>query len=85
MPYSFTLVDLQQGIKYVELTMYMSSREFRDKYFSAESKPTEMTIRNWIRNKQIEGRKLGGKYYVLINEKENITHVEDEIFPDFSA
>ena len=65
--------------------MYMSSREFRNKYFSEESRPTEMTIRNWIRNNKIEGRKIGGMYYVLINEEKTTTQAGDEIYPDFSA
>lgn len=65
--------------------MYMSSREYRIKYFSDESRPTEITIRNWIKRKEIEGRKLGGKYYVLIDKNETKEHVEDEIFPDYSA
>lgn len=65
--------------------MYMSSREYRIKYFSEESRPTEITIRNWIRNNEIEGRKIGGKYYVLLNEDKQTTPVEDEIYPDYSA
>lgn len=69
----------------MENSMYMSSREYRNKYFSEESKPTEITIRNWIKNNEIEGRKLGGKYYVLINEKKDETIIDDEIFPDYSA
>ena len=65
--------------------MYISSREFRDKYFSEDSKPTEITIRNWIRNNEIEGRKLGGKYFVLIDENKPTKNIDDEIFPDYSA
>lgn len=65
--------------------MYMLSREYRVKYFSIESRPTEMTIRNWIKSNKIEGRKIGGLYYVLISENETKPVIENDITPNYSA
>ena len=64
----------------------MTTREFRDKCFAPNSKPTDTSIRNWIKRGALKGKKLGGTYYVIINVNDNdiIKTTEDEIKPNFS-
>jgi len=34
------------------------------KYFAEESRPAELTVRRWIRDGKVPGRKVGGTWYV---------------------
>ena len=35
-----------------------------DKYFAEESRPAEVTALRWLRNGKVDGRKIGGKWFV---------------------
>lgn len=34
------------------------------KYFAPESPPSEITVRRWLREGKVPGRKVGGAWYV---------------------
>ena len=42
----------------------LSIATFRDRYFEKDSQPCENTVRNWIANDVIPGRKIGHRYFV---------------------
>lgn len=35
-----------------------------EKYFAEGSRPAEITVLRWLKNGKIEGRKVGGTWYV---------------------
>jgi len=37
--------------------------EFRKRRFAGKSKPCERTIKRWIKERTIPGKKIGGRYY----------------------
>jgi len=43
--------------------------EFRKKRFTGKSKPCERTIKRWIKEGTIPGKKIGGRYYVDVTEE----------------
>lgn len=42
----------------------MTVREWRERYFTADSAPAELTVRRWLHNGDVPGRKIGGNWYV---------------------
>ena len=42
----------------------MSLSQFKAHYFDKRNQPTEATLRKWIENGDLKGRKLGGKWYI---------------------
>lgn len=42
----------------------MTVREWRERYFSEASAPAELTVRRWLQNGDVPGRKIGGNWYV---------------------
>lgn len=43
--------------------------EYRQREFAEGSAPTERTVRNWCQDQEIPAKKLGGKWYILVEEK----------------
>ncbi len=39
-------------------------REFAKKYFDPKSRPSDITLRRWLRDGQLPGRKIGSVWYV---------------------
>ncbi len=62
--------------------MLMLITEFRDKFFTPNSKPTTTTIKNWINNGHIPGKKYGRTYYVVTSDPEVVNKISE---PDFSS
>lgn len=48
----------------------MSLKSFKSHYFADGEAPTDRTIKNWIDKEVIDGRKIGGKYFVNIQKFE---------------
>lgn len=70
--------------EYLEVYMLVAVEEFRDK-FIGEKKPDIVTIRNWIRRGDLPGKKIGGLFYVLIEDGDHSNTVVEELQqPDFS-
>lgn len=42
----------------------MTVREWRERYFTAASAPSELTVRRWLQSGEVPGRKIGGNWYV---------------------
>lgn len=42
----------------------MTVREWRERYFSESSAPSELTVRRWLQSGEVPGRKIGGNWYV---------------------
>lgn len=57
----------QSGIPLVNKLMLVS--EYRRKRFAGQKKPSEKTIKRWIIEGTIPGKKLGGRYYVDVTEE----------------
>lgn len=65
--------------------MYMTPREFLETCFSPDSMPTEITVRNWIKRGELNGRKLGGVYYVIVDDINKPSEtIEEDIEPNFA-
>lgn len=62
--------------------MLMSVKEYREKEFTPESRPTMTTITRWIRTGKLEGKRIGGLYFVLIDNAAPANEVTTE--PDFT-
>lgn len=61
----------------------MTAKEYRETYFTKNSRPTLQTIKTWIRKGEIEGKKIGRQYYVVIDPvPQEIT--QPKTTPDFS-
>lgn len=45
----------------------MSIKTFQDKYFEKSDAPTTATVKKWIEDGTITGRKIGGKYFINVN------------------
>lgn len=48
----------------------MKATKFREEYFSLDSRPDIKTVKKWIDENEIPGRKLGTTYYVDIDKLE---------------
>lgn len=44
--------------------LLIDARKWAQKYFAAESKPSDLTVRRWLREGKLIGRKVGGTWYV---------------------
>ena len=68
--------------------MMMKASEFRETFFTPRSMPTDASIRNWIKQGDLRGKKLGGTFYVIVTDDDNgVTQqvkLEEEIKPNFS-
>jgi len=58
----------------------MTVKAWREKYFAEGSTPAELTVRRWLQNGDIPGRKIGGNWYIdenawLANGDELVKHV----------
>lgn len=42
----------------------ISIPQWRDKHFAEGSAPDDVTVRRWLRNAQLPGRKVGGTWYI---------------------
>lgn len=42
----------------------MLATEWTEKYFSEASRPAEITVMRWLRDGNLPGRKVGGRWYV---------------------
>lgn len=42
----------------------MTLKAFKARYFTPSSAPSDVTIKRWIEEGEIAGRKLGGKYFI---------------------
>ena len=42
----------------------MTPEAWLHKYFSEESRPPHVTLRRWLREGKIPGRKIGGAWYI---------------------
>jgi len=62
--------------------MLISAKRYRETAFEAGSRPTLPTINRWIREGDIAGKRIGGKYFVFTEEQPII---EPKTEPDFSA
>lgn len=43
-------------------------KEYLKREFDEGSAPTERTIRNWCEDQTINAKKIGGKWYILMEE-----------------
>jgi len=50
--------------------MYILIKEYLDNTFTPKSRPAVNTIKSWIEKGKIPGRKIGGLYYVEIDNTE---------------
>lgn len=39
-------------------------RQFAEKYFAPESRPSDITMQRWLRTGALPGRKIGNTWYV---------------------
>ena len=42
----------------------MTPQQWAEKYFDDASRPSEVTLRRWLNDGKIPGRKVGGTWYV---------------------
>lgn len=42
----------------------MTIPDWSEKYFSERSRPSEQTVRRWLKSGALAGRKVGGAWYV---------------------
>ncbi|MGO1069278.1 excisionase [Lysobacter sp. CA199] len=42
----------------------MTPQQWADKYFDAGSRPSEVTLRRWLNEGKVPGRKVGGSWFV---------------------
>lgn len=42
----------------------MTVQRFREQYFEAESRPSLNTLRKWIDEGEIRGKRIGNRYYI---------------------
>lgn len=42
----------------------MRVEEWAEKYFTPESRPSEITLQRWLRKGTLPGRKVGGSWFV---------------------
>ncbi len=42
----------------------MTTQKWAEKYFDKASKPSEVTVRRWLNEGKLPGRKVGGTWYV---------------------
>ena len=42
----------------------MTAQAWVEKYFDADSRPSEVTVMRWLRGDKIPARKVGGTWYV---------------------
>ena len=61
--------------KKINLNRYMLVSEYRKKRFTPKSRPSEKTIKRWIVKGDLPGRKVGGLFYVDIDEE--VRHQEE--------
>ena len=61
--------------------MLMSAKEFREIYFTPNSRPSIETIKNWINNGSLSGKKYGRLYFVVTDDSKETERITK---PDFS-
>ncbi len=44
--------------------MLMTPQLWLEKYFDADSRPSEITLQRWLRAGKIPGKKVGGTWYI---------------------
>lgn len=42
----------------------MTPQQWAEKYFADTSRPSEVTLRRWLNDGKVPGRKVGGTWYV---------------------
>jgi hypothetical protein len=42
----------------------MTPQQWAEKYFDDASRPSEVTLRRWLNDGKVPGRKVGGTWYV---------------------
>lgn len=42
----------------------MTTHDWAEKYFAEESKPADLTVRRWLKDGKVPGRKVGGTWYI---------------------
>lgn len=47
--------------------------EYRETYFTEGSRPSVNTIKRWIREGELPGKRMGSLYYVLIDQEVHAT------------
>ena len=52
---------------------YMGIAEYQKKRFTEESRPELKTLRSWIDNGELPGKRIGRKYFVNITLEEKAT------------
>lgn len=53
--------------------MWMGIEEYREAFFTEKSMPSINTLRRWIKSGELKGKKIGGKYFVAIEEEKKLT------------
>ena len=53
--------------------MLVSLQEYRERYFSPESRPHMNTIRNWVRGGKLPIEKRGRRIYIQTDRLEKVT------------
>lgn len=73
---------------------YMDIEEFRETQFYPKSRPSLSTVKRWIVNGEVEARKIGRKYFILVEKNklignkadivriEKVQSLKDHISPD---
>ena len=44
--------------------MLMTPQLWLEKYFDADSRPSEITLQRWLRAGKVPGKKVGGTWYI---------------------
>lgn len=56
--------------------LMMTAKQYREENFAEGSRPDIATIRGWIKRGELPGKKIGGTYYVLVEDVEKIEQPE---------
>jgi hypothetical protein len=56
-----------------KLNQLMAVSEYRKKRFAGRKKPSEKTIKRWIVDGYLPGKKIGGRYYVEVTLETQLT------------
>ena len=54
-------------------------KSYINRFFVGEDKPTERTVRNWIVRGDIPGVKIGGKWYIDLDQETTGNELADTI------